>query len=321
MHPLILKYFNQTISPLEKEILFDALDKDPALKQEFIELQACASLTTLLPAEAAQKSANEKTTKRFLRVSGRLVRYAAAAVLLLVTTWALVHTLRPLDSVAFSESEAMATLTALAGQRISITLQDGTQVWLNSNSTLHYPKHFDKTARRVELDGEAYFDVAPNKKHPFIVETERYNIEVLGTEFNVMAYKGSPIFKTSLLEGAVKIYDPDNKAIAIHLEPSQEATISEAEGELAVNTFTDTSFLRWKEGIYAFDDCTFAQIIDHLQHYYGVPIRIEDDRLAQFRISGKFRLQDGLDNALKNMQRVTRFKYKTDPQTDTLIIK
>lgn len=321
MHPLILKYFNQDLSPLEKEALFDALDKDPALKQEFIELQACASLTTLLPTDAAQASPNTAPRKHILRFSHRLVRYAAAAVLLIIATWALFHPFRPLNQEAAAEEPVMASLTALAGQRITITLQDGTQVWLNSNSTLRYPTQFDKGTRRVELDGEAYFDVAHDKKHPFIVTTAHYDIEVLGTEFNVLAYQDSPFFKTSLIEGAVKIYDPDNKTLALHLSPSQEATLAENGGELVASTFTDTDFLRWKEGIYAFDDCTFAQIIEQLQHYYGTPITIDNNRLAQFRISGKFRLQDGLETALKNMQLVARFKYKIDPETNAIRIK
>ncbi len=317
MHPLFHKYFNQTITPLEKEVLFNELDKDPALQQEFIEMQAYASLTGLLPAGTVQDASAPTRRKHPLTVvSRRILRYAAAAVVVALSTWGLAHTSHGL----FADDDAnTVTLTALAGQRISITLQDGTQVWLNSNSTLQYPKHFDKDARRVELDGEAYFDVAPDKRHPFVVSTDKYDIEVLGTEFNVLAYKDSPLFKTSLVEGAVKIYDPAHKDIALHLEPSQEASISD--GELLASTFTDTSFLRWKEGIYAFDDCTFAQIIDKLQLYYGVPIRIENSALAHFRLSGKFRQQDGLEYALKNMQRVTHFKYKMDEQSDTLIIK
>ena len=95
------------------------------------------------------------------------------------------------------------TVTVPAGQRAQITLADGTRVWLNAQSTLTYTSNFGRDERNVELDGEAYFEVAKNKDIPFYIHTEMNNVRVVGTCFNVCAYKGSKEFETTLVEGIV----------------------------------------------------------------------------------------------------------------------
>ena len=99
----------------------------------------------------------------------------------------------------------MQTVVVPAGQHAELYLADGTHVWLNSGSRLTFPGRFSKKVRHVELDGEGYFKVSSNIKQPFIVGTNRCNIRVLGTEFNVLAYEKDSIWETALLEGAVEI--------------------------------------------------------------------------------------------------------------------
>ena len=99
----------------------------------------------------------------------------------------------------------MQTITVPAGQRINITLVDGTNVWLNARTSLSYPVKFGKNNRQVVLDGEAYFDVTKDKSKPFIVQTDNYNVEVLGTKFDVNAYSETGEFETTLMSGSVKV--------------------------------------------------------------------------------------------------------------------
>lgn len=86
-----------------------------------------------------------------------------------------------------------------------MTLADGTKVWLNSRSSLKFPTNFQGKSRNVILDGEGFFTVAKNKEVPFIVKTKKYDVKVLGTEFNILAYSTDSIWETSLLEGSVEI--------------------------------------------------------------------------------------------------------------------
>ena len=122
-------------------------------------------------------------------------KYAAIALILVASTiWA---TLRLADNAA----PTMNTLFVPAGQRAQITLQDGTQVWLNAQSTLTYPSHFSRKNREVKITGEAFFDVAKDRKKPFIVSTQNVHVKVLGTQFNVYSYPGAGYIQTDLVEG------------------------------------------------------------------------------------------------------------------------
>lgn len=113
------------------------------------------------------------------------------------------------------------TITVPAGQRAQITLADGTRVWLNAQSTLTYASDFGRNDRNVELDGEAYFEVAKNKKLPFYVHTEMHKVRVVGTSFNVCAYKGSKEFETTLVEGIVDIYPSCNNQVITRLQKDE----------------------------------------------------------------------------------------------------
>lgn len=116
-----------------------------------------------------------------------------------------------INEYRYDKLAQLQTVTVPAGQRAQITLADGTKVWLNSESTLSYRSDFGRRDRDVELDGEAYFEVAKNKEIPFYVNTETNQVRVVGTHFNVCAYKGSNEFETTLVEGIVDIYAYDNE--------------------------------------------------------------------------------------------------------------
>lgn len=112
----------------------------------------------------------------------------------------------------------LQTITVPAGQRVHITLADGTRVWLNSKSAMKYAANFGRNERNVELDGEAYFEVAKNKSIPFYAHTETNKVKVVGTSFNVCAYSGSHEFGTTLVEGIVDIYPANSSRIITRLQ-------------------------------------------------------------------------------------------------------
>ena len=137
---------------------------------------------------------------------------AAAVVLLCLSVWAAYLYMQPVS---------IQTVTTLAETR-TILLPDGTSVTLNHYSSLSYPKQFKSDNREVELSGEAYFEVSKSKKHPFIVQTETIDVQVLGTHFNVDAYPDNPDVKTTLLTGSVAVSNKNN-SVHMVLKPNEVA--------------------------------------------------------------------------------------------------
>ena len=140
---------------------------------------------------------------------------------------------------------ALQTITVPAGQRINITLADGTNVWLNARTTIQYPITFNEKERLVKLDGEAYFDVTKDKSKPFIVQTNNYNVEVLGTKFDVDSYSETEIFETTLMEGSVRISSLTDANESLMLTPHNKAYLHD--GKLRVKPVDDYTPYRWRE--------------------------------------------------------------------------
>ncbi|SEF99601.1 FecR family protein [Parabacteroides chinchillae] len=212
----------------------------------------------------------------------------------------------------------MQTVYVPAGQRVELTLADGTKVWLNSHSTFRFPNHFTADARNVELDGEGYFTVQHNKKAPFTVQTGKYAIHVLGTEFNVKAYNRSNMFETSLLKGAVEISSPDMTK-NLRLQPNEIAQLTN--GKLTKQHIPDYNYFKWKDGLFCFENETIENLIEKMQLYYDVTIKVERAPLLQYRYSGKFRIKDGIEHVLKVLQLKHKFTYEKDDERNLITIK
>lgn len=213
---------------------------------------------------------------------------------------------------------AMNTVSVPAGQRTNITLPDGTNVWLNARTTLQYPVTFNKKQRTVLLKGEAYFHVTPNKKVPFIVRTDRYDIEVLGTQFDVDAYPDQKTFETTLMKGSVKVTSQQFPEQTITLKPDHKAYVKN--GQLEVAKVEDFNPYRWKEGLICFKDEPFQTIIEDFEKYYGIQIIINNKNVLKYSYNGKFRQSDGIDYALRVLQRDIHFKYEKNNDEQKIYI-
>lgn len=219
----------------------------------------------------------------------------------------------------YSKVVQMQTVTVPAGQRAQITLADGTKIWLNSQSTLHYAANFGRNERNVQLDGEAYFEVAKNKRIPFYVHTEMNKVKVVGTSFNICAYKGSKEFEATLVEGIVDIYSADGNNIIARLQKNDY--FANIEGKYKKTVLPSYEYLRWKEGLYCFDDVPFSSIISKLEKYYNVRITIKNPHLLHYSgCTGKFREQDGLEHILRVIAKEHPFRFKTNTEKDSIII-
>lgn len=215
-------------------------------------------------------------------------------------------------------SPSMTTVFVPAGQRAELSLTDGTKVWLNAKTKFTFPEKFDKNHRNVQLDGEAYFDVEKDEKRPFTVSTQKYDIKVLGTEFNVTAYTESPLFETSLLKGAVEIANSNGTALC-KLTPNNRAYLTN--GKLKVTPLVDHGHLLWKEGIIYFDNESVPDIMSKLELYFDVKIQVNNHSLGSYHYSGKFRTKDGVEQVLKVLQLKHKFKYIKDDINNIITIE
>ena len=300
------------------------METDAELKKEFFSVQNIRALTSWMPAEEDEPRAvgkllefkHSRKKESHAILYRHIVGYAAAVCIAVVSTWLVTNRPEPAVEQPVIAYEEFSTPS---GQRALLKLHDGTTVWLNARSTLRYPNHFDKKERRVELDGEAFFEVKRNEEAPFIVSTEKANIKVLGTKFNVFAYKGDEEFNASLVEGSVKVYSGDNDAEALQIAP-HECVFWTGE-KLEKSYYDNTDFLLWKEGIYAFDDVPFSEIIRKLELYYDVKIIVKDQSIYNWEYTGKFRQRDGIDQILHMIQKIHKFKISKDEEKNIFTLR
>lgn len=233
-----------------------------------------------------------------------MYRYVAVVLLTLCSSFAFNYFLEK------SEPLAMQKITVPAGQRININLPDGSNVWLNANTTIEFPLSFTKENRTLFLDGEAFFDVKRDEKHPFIVHTKRYDVKVLGTKFNIESYSDSENFETTLINGKVSLTAHSNTNKEIILMPNQKAYLQN--GILNIENVDDFTQHRWIEGLICFKNAEFQSIMKKFEKYYEIKIIINNKKVSQHIFTGKFRQADGVEYALRVLQKDISFKFRRD---------
>lgn len=305
------KYFLGELSDAEKEALFQRIVANEAAKAEFIQMQNTVTLSRLVPQKGDEawsaRKMNElgmKINRKYTRtIFLKTVKYAAVVIILLVNAWLL--------SDKFSPKEKTPLFTKIEvpkGQRIYMTLPDGTEAWLSPRSVIKIPNEFRADKRIVELDGEGFFSVTKDAQRPFIVKTQHYNIKVLGTKLNVFAYSKGPWFETDLVEGRVQVLNNENPKKEITLSPNEKVRLVNNELIKSVSVFNNEEYL--KSGIFNFSNKQFSDILEYLSLWYNVKFEIKDKTPLPHYISGKFRQSDEVINILKALQDVHQFKYK-----------
>ena len=230
MNEQIIKYFQGELNTTERLRFLRQVEADGELKKQFIEYKNMHALLHLSD-QADNKEENRQgyilfnkiiRTKKMRKIMLYASSYAAAITLLVLSTyWLTTSHYDTQQPVANIEN----ILYVPAGQRVQLTLQDGTEVWLNSQTKLTYPALFTGKERRVTVEGEAFFDVAKNPDKPFIVSSQGVEMKVLGTKFNVYSYPGKESIQTSLLEGGLKVYFPHTESKGVILKPEEQVTI------------------------------------------------------------------------------------------------
>nr|WP_121273653.1 FecR family protein [Pedobacter schmidteae] len=203
-------------------------------------------------------------------------------------------------------------LSTPRGGTYQVSLPDGTMIWLNAASTIKYPSSFQSAKfRRVYLEGEAYFQVAKDKEHPFIVSSNQQEVEVLGTHFNVNAYPDEPLTKTALIEGKVRIGKRDEKQMLTQdliLKPGDLAIMNQ--NKLAVQANADVQAeVAWRNGQFVFVNEPIEQIMRKIGRWYDVDIIYQGD-MTNKAFAGSVSRFDNLSSVLNMIELTNTVHFK-----------
>ena len=176
----------------------------------------------------------------------------------------------PMDSLRYNE------VIVPKGGEYQLVLSDGTLVYLNSMTKIRFPERFSEKCREVEVCGEAFFEVAENKRVPFVVKTDAYEITVLGTKFNVTAYADEQVATTTLVEGAVSI---SGKCIgeAKALRPNEQFVLDRVSGSVEIKNVDVNYYTAWKDGMFRFRDVRLEEIMHVVERWYDMTVVYEDE--------------------------------------------
>lgn len=244
----------------------------------------------------------EKRLPRLQRriLSLRTMASAAAVAVLCALGWWAYYMFAPVP---------LQTVSTLAETR-SITLPDQTEIVLNRYSTLTYPERFRGKDRKVQLQGEAYFEVSKDAAHPFKVEAEAVIVQVLGTHFNIEAYPEDAQVKTTLLEGSVAVSLIGKEEERLVLSPNESAIYNKDKKSLTLHTEKDVSEeIAWRNGTLLFKSIPLQEIVRQLSNAFHTDIRIEDADLQNYHMTATFSDGETLEEILSLLCRNQKFGY------------
>jgi ferric-dicitrate binding protein FerR (iron transport regulator) len=193
------------------------------------------------------------------------------------------------------------------GGEYQLTLADGTNVWLNSDSEIRYPVQFNQDTRKVWIAGEVYFDVAHNKKKSFVVNVRNIEIEVLGTKFNVEAYDDHKNVTTSLIEGSVQLR---KEAESVIINPDQQAIIRDNEKQFAIRNVDAKKLALWKDGVFYFQEASLGTIMEKLERWYGIKVFFMNQSVKEKRFSVEVQRYENIEKILDILSRTEKVNFE-----------
>ncbi|MDR1336200.1 MAG: FecR domain-containing protein, partial [Tannerella sp.] len=311
MEELIEKFYRRELTAEERLQVLRKAQSDESWKAEMIRQQQLRALLGLA-SHAGDGQRARAGYRRFMLERRRILRrgrllqilpYAAAVACLALAAWSLAGRYYfPEKSGMTARASLSNTLHVPAGQRVSLTLQDGTVVWLNAQTSLTYPVVFSEKERRVSLEGEAWFEVAKDTEKPFVVTSGGVEVRVQGTKFNLYSYPQESYSRVSLVEGSVQVSLPGNASRRLALRPGEEVVVQG--NRMKVAPISNMDYFLWTEGIYSFEGETLEKILKTLELYYDIAIEVKDPAMLQWKYTVKFRQRDGIREILRLMQRV-----------------
>ncbi len=318
MQELLTKYINNTCTPEEqKEVIEQLQSKASSIELgRFLKLhwRRLEGIESTHPADFDAvlhrihhtinlKEAEERTAQslgRRLRIIGAT---AAAAVLIFMASVGVWYS----GYKGLFQKEVFYTVSSVRGQSSSVTLSDGSKVWLNGVSSVVYSSRYGTDNRDLELKGEGFFEVTKNTRLPFVVGVDDIRITALGTRFNVDAYEAGKTVKVTLEEGSVQVNNADCSEV---LKPGMQALVDD---QLIDIKDVDTElYTSWHEGRIVFKNERLGTITDQLEKMYDVKFIYQADTLRSYRYRGTISLDHSILKALEMLKVSTGIRYKVD---------
>ncbi|MGQ7868739.1 FecR family protein [Sunxiuqinia sp. sy24] len=314
-YTIIQKYLQGKASNEEKEQLFNWLDESTSNKDEYVEIKKIWALTSreenvegktwsdIKPSES--KPAKTKKLQYWLS--------RAAIFLLLISCGAIAGRIvsKIVEPPVYSQ---MYSVISPAGQMTNIELPDGTLVMLNSGTKIKYSGDFTNGKRQVYLEGEAFFDIAKDKEHPFIVNSDYLGVKVYGTTFNVQAYPEDGKFAVTLIEGSVGILNNTGEEVS-KLVPGEKAYFSKNE-TIDIRLVDTEMYTSWKEGLVTFRNEKLEDIAKQIERWYNVEIIIQKEGLGDERYFGTILKNKPIDQILEVLKLTTSLQYEIVPRAN-----
>jgi ferric-dicitrate binding protein FerR (iron transport regulator) len=225
--------------------------------------------------------------KKYMLLINTLSRVAAVLFLpLLVATGIILY---QQFSLKENQQFAIQEITSPVGVRSQIVLPDGSNVWLNAESTIKFKVPFDKTSRDISLSGEAFFDVRKYPKLPFVVKSGNVNIRVLGTRFNYKAYDEENNIEVVLAEGKVSINTNGEKiGNEVTMKPGDRAVFDKTTGTTQITNEKIEKYIAWHNGKLVFDETPMPEVAAQIGRWFGIEVIINDTRIKNYRITTTF---------------------------------
>jgi ferric-dicitrate binding protein FerR (iron transport regulator) len=249
---------------------------------------------------------SEVSTSQKRRIIPYWLKIAAAVLIPLLITNSIIWFIleKPNNNMAWQE------VSVPRGEKQQVIFQDGTRVWLNSDTKLKYPIEFSGNQREVKLEGEAYFQVKKNSKKPFFVRMNNLSVKVTGTSFNIKAYQDEKVITTTLDEGKVSLLiQQKNEPVEYTLQPGQEAFYSKTTSAVDIVKSAIGQNSSWKEKRITFKDTPLLEVIKVLERWYNVEFIIMDQRLSAYTYTITFH-NEPLQNVLAGLEKITPLKYQ-----------
>lgn len=242
----------------------------------------------------------------------------------------------PFYSQLSPDSVLKSQVVTKKGSKTMVKLPDGSAVWINSDSRLQYADNFKGKLREVWLDGEAFFDVKKDPAHPFVIHTDKINIKVLGTSFNVKSYPEDQVIETSLIKGRIEVSFNDRPSENIILRPNEKLTVRKDQSEpgkpgieldntpkikldnlLRPNERHLLVETAWMDNKIAFSNCPMSDIAVMLERRFDIRINFKDQEVMEYRYTGVFD-DENVDDILNIMKISKPFNYKLNGKKLTI---
>lgn len=316
-YSIINKYLAGEASEAEVQEVFHWIDSAPENRQEFIQYKKIWALTSRSEGNQDETWNNDliaKSNPNRIRIFSTYAKYAAVVLVF----FSLGMMLQYMVGQKASEIQSYLANTRIevpSGQMSSVFLPDGTKVQLNSGSKLVYSSGFNSGERVVNLEGEAFFDVAKDKKHSFLIRTKSLDFKVYGTSFNVQAYPEDTEVNTTLVEGSLGVIGKTGNEL-VRLVPGENANFKEENEKLVVSNVDLDLYTSWKDGLVTFRNEKLKDIAPKIERWYNVEIVINNPKLADELYMGTIMKNKPIDQLLEVLKLTSSLNYRIVPRTD-----